>query len=467
MFGDRPGLQAAASGALASLGHAPVGWPVLTLAGLSGLVLILCRARDARAAAVVGWAGGAGYFAVTLHWIVEPFLVDVARHGWMAPFALALLAGGLALFWALAGWGAAWLVPAAGTAGRALAFAACLTTSEMLRSVLFTGFPWGLVGSVWVDTPLRMLAAWIGPHGLGLVTLLIAAALALALRRGPWRARWAGVALAGVLACAGAGVMAQRGVPTVAAPDRPVLRIVQPNAAQHLKWQPDMIPVFWERALALTADGPPARAVIWPEVSLFYLWGTDPESDARIAQAAQGGVALVGAQRFDRGRLHNALGVLGPDGLPVAVHDKHHLVPFGEYFPGGAVARWLGLEGLATDYLGGFSPGPGPRLLDLRAAGLGHALPLICYEAIFPRHARTPPGGPRPDWIVQITNDASSTALRSSSSLSKIAMRSSSSLSKTTKFRAMRILHKGLMELGWMSSRLTMAVDKEIQERLR
>jgi apolipoprotein N-acyltransferase len=31
---------------------------------------------------------------------------------------------------------------------------------------------------------------------------------------------------------------------------------------------------------------------------------------------------------------------------------------------------------------------------------------LICYEAIFPRHARTPPGGPRPDWIVQITNDA-------------------------------------------------------------
>jgi len=139
---------------------------------------------------------------------------------------------------------------------------------------------------------------------------------------------------------------------------------------------------------------------------LFYLWGTNPDGDARIAAAAQGAVALVGAQRFDRGNLHNALGVVGPDGLPVAVHDKHHLVPFGEYFPGGQVARWLGLEGLATDYLGGFSPGPGPQLLDLRAAGLGQALPLICYEAIFPRHARTPPGGPRPDWIVQVTNDA-------------------------------------------------------------
>ena len=30
--------------------------------------------------------------------------------------------------------------------------------------------------------------------------------------------------------------------------------------------------------------------------------------------------------------------------------------------------------------------------------------PLICYEAIFPHELRT--DGPRPEWIVQITNDA-------------------------------------------------------------
>jgi apolipoprotein N-acyltransferase len=52
------------------------------------------------------WAGGAGYFALTLHWIVDPFMVDAARHGWMAPFALVFFAGGLALFWAVAGWAA-------------------------------------------------------------------------------------------------------------------------------------------------------------------------------------------------------------------------------------------------------------------------------------------------------------------------------------------------------------------------
>ncbi|MGS4946713.1 apolipoprotein N-acyltransferase [Meridianimarinicoccus sp. RP-17] len=400
----QPTVQAAGFGALAALGHAPVGWPVLTLAGLAGVAVLLGRAADARAAGWTGWAAGAGYFAVTLHWIVEPFLVDIARHGWMAPFALALMAGGLALFWALAGWAAAWLTSPGGTP-RGLVWAAALTGAEMLRAVVFTGFPWGLVGSVWVDTPVRMLGAWIGPHGLGLLTLLIAVALAQVLR-GPARLASAAVAAGAVVASIGAGALALRAVPETASADRPVIRLVQPNAAQRLKWREDMIPVFWERALTLTADGPPVDAVIWPEVSLFYLWGTNADADARIADAAQGAAALVGAQRFDRGDLYNALGVIAADGTALALYDKHHLVPFGEYFPGGQVARWLGLTGLATDYLGGFTPGPGPRVLDLRAAGLGRALPLICYEAIFPRHARTPRGSPRPDWIVQVTNDA-------------------------------------------------------------
>jgi apolipoprotein N-acyltransferase len=389
---------------LAALGHAPVGLPVLTLVGLAGVSMLLARAASPRAAAWIGWAAGTGYFAVTLHWIVEPFLVDIARHGWMAPFALILMAGGLALFWALAALAAVWLVPA-GRVLRGIVWAATLTGAEMLRSALFTGFPWGLIGSVWVDTPLRMLGAWIGPHGMGALTLLIAVALARTVG-GPARSAWA-VIVAGMLAASLClGMVALRAVPESPAADRPVIRLVQPNAAQRLKWRADMIPVFWERALTLTADGPPVNAVIWPEVSLFYLWGTNSAADSRIAEAAQGATALVGAQRLDGGDLYNTLGVIAPDGTDAAIYDKHHLVPFGEYFPGGQVARWLGLTGLATDYLGGFTPGDGPQILDLRAAGLGRALPLICYEAIFPRHARTPRGSPRPDWIVQITNDA-------------------------------------------------------------
>ena len=50
----------------------------------------------------------------------------------------------------------------------------------------------------------------------------------------------------------------------------------------------------------------------------------------------------------------------------------------------------------------GYVPGQGPKLVDLGT--LGRALPLICYEAIFPQDVRAAPE--RPGWLLQITNDA-------------------------------------------------------------
>ena len=76
-------------------------------------------------------------------------------------------------------------------------------------------------------------------------------------------------------------------------------------------------------------------------------------------------------------------------------------MPFGEYIPLLAVAR-LGLPALTTLTRGGFTPGgAAPRQ---RRRALPPFLPLICYEAIFPGGLRAPEG--RPEWLVQITNDA-------------------------------------------------------------
>src|SRR6056297_1010502 len=102
-----PGLLALVGGCVAALGHAPINLTLAALAGFLGIFFAVSRARTPRQSGLVAWAAGAGYFAVMLHWIIEPFLVDVARHGWMAPFALVLMASGLALFWGAAVWLAA------------------------------------------------------------------------------------------------------------------------------------------------------------------------------------------------------------------------------------------------------------------------------------------------------------------------------------------------------------------------
>ncbi|MEE4345744.1 MAG: apolipoprotein N-acyltransferase, partial [Paracoccaceae bacterium] len=162
-----PGLRgqlalAVLAGVLAALGQAPFDlWP-LAIAGLALLFVLLRRTDGPRRAALIGWAAGIGHFALALFWIVEPFMINAARHGWMAPFALVGMSAGLALFWAMAG-------AATRTMGAtALAFIASFAAVEVARSYVLTGFPWALIGHVWIDTPLVHVAALTGHHGLTL-----------------------------------------------------------------------------------------------------------------------------------------------------------------------------------------------------------------------------------------------------------------------------------------------------------
>ena len=174
-------------GALAALGQAPIEWPIATVLSLAAVIAVYGRASTAKAAAKIGWAYGFGYFLLALAWIVNPFLVEPDRDGWMAPFAIALLPAGLGLFWAVA------FAAGKRLGGGAFALAVSLALAEASRAFLFTGFPWALLGHVWIDTPHAQLAAWIGPHGLTLLTVLLAAAIVRALSGG--RARlWGGSA---------------------------------------------------------------------------------------------------------------------------------------------------------------------------------------------------------------------------------------------------------------------------------
>lgn len=392
-------------GATMAFGLAPFQLPLLTVLALSLALRFLAKTHRRRDAAQLGWLLGTGYFLVSLQWIVEPFLVDIARHGWMAPFAIVLMAGGLALFWMVAAWISWGMGPHDGPR-RALAAVLALTAAEMLRSVVFTGFPWALIGSVWIGHPIGQLAAIWGTHGLTFFTGVLAVGV---LTLSIWQASHRALMASGitVLAWGGGTLLGEVMVSRYDANMQPagaVVRIVQPNETQDQKWQRDMIPVFWDRKLALTATPSDVAPdlVVWPEVSLPYLLGASPASDQAVSEAAGGAPVIVGAQRFVGMDLFNTLAVIGAGGEITQIYDKHHLVPFGEYFPGGPLASALGLEGLATS-IGGFSPGPGPALLDF--GPLGTALPLICYEAIFPRYGN-PPSLARPDWIVQITNDA-------------------------------------------------------------
>lgn len=387
---------ALALGALAALGQAPLGWWFVAFPALAGIVWLVTRADGRGTAGWTGFLAGFGYFGTVLHWIVFPFFVDPWRHGWMAPFALVLFAAGLALFWAVAAWVGR---PGMGRGRRAMLFALLWGLAEVLRGHVLTGFPWAQPGHVWADSLLAQFYALLGANGVTVVTLLAAAAPVAMGRRA--------IVVLVPVALLAAGWSAHRLALPEPAPRDAAVRLVQPNAEQHLKWAPDWAERHFLRLLELTAAPLPPDGVdlvIWPETSVPYLVTEGEGIALDIASAAGGAPVAAGIQRVEGARGWNTLAVFGAGGRISAHYDKHHLVPFGEYVPfGDLLYDWIGLRAFAAQVGAGYTAGEGPRVLDL-GPRLGRVLPLICYEVVFPQLiARAPE---RADWMVQITNDA-------------------------------------------------------------
>lgn len=412
-------LTALLGGLAAGFAHPPFG----LLVGLLGYSLILLRIdtpsrRPLRAAFGLGWLAGLGYFGVSTWWIAEPFLVDVRVHGWMAPFAVVLMGGGLALFWGAAA--AVYRALRPEGAWKVLVFAGVFAGAEWLRGHVLTGFPWNLVGETWrAGTPPSQLAALLGPYGLTWLTLAVAAAPAVLMLPVHRAARVAALGVAALVLtgmyAAGAGRLAA-GLPGNAVePDAPILRIVQANIDQKEKWKPENLEVVFNAYEALTrrpADRTPA-IVIWPEGALpaviDELIAPGSPYLPRLRDALQPGqTLLIGANRAEPGtdgawRYFNTLIAFRREGdilRVTGVYDKHRLVPFGEFMPLGDLATRIGLRSL-VHMPEDFTAGPPSR--PMRPAGVPAFQPLICYEALFPDLAGA---GPRPRWMLNVSNDA-------------------------------------------------------------
>jgi apolipoprotein N-acyltransferase len=385
-------------GFILALGQAPVSLPIGVFTSIPILGYCAYRANTKKQAFAIGWYAGLGYFGLSMIWLVEPFFVEPEKHAIFAPFALIAMSGGLALFW-----GGAFAASKhfnTGLGRYIIGLAVAWAAAEYLRSVLFTGFPWGLIGYTWIKTPIAQWASVIGPFGLTFITFF-GGLLLLSI---PSK-RYAGLAITtlffGILLVTGAW---RTPSPQAVQQTDTRVRLIQPNAPQHQKWDPAWIRVFFRRGLELTTSPAPKPVdlVIWPETSVPFAL-EDNAGDLKILSDAAGPNAhiIAGIRRFEGEKLYNSMVHLDEKGGLVAVYDKSHLVPFGEYVPFSQYLSDLGFRGMAAN-LQGFSSGTGPEVIS--AFGLPSYLAMICYEAIFPSFAHTDTN--RPEFLMHITNDA-------------------------------------------------------------
>jgi apolipoprotein N-acyltransferase len=366
-----------------------------------------------RAAFVIGWLFGFGYFVANLWWLGNALLVDAEEFAWALPLAVFGLPAYLAIFYGLAT-ALARAVWSDGI-GRLAALAAAFGVAEWLRSFVLTGFPWNAIAYGAMPVPLMMQSdAVLGIFGVTVLAVFVFSAPALF---GTGKGKIIGLAFAVLLAAAHVGFGAWRlnvADEKLASGDgkKTTIRIVQPMIDQAQKLDDTNRTEIFEEHLRLTAaplkDGE-ARPdiVVWPETSVPFILTENPDALARIAEVLEDGQVLVtGAVRSENAgagvapRYYNSIYVIDSDGQITSAADKVHLVPYGEYVPYESILASLGItEAIAMP--GGFTAASSRSLLTLPGGALLY--PLICYEVIFP--GEIGPDVERTSAILNVTND--------------------------------------------------------------
>lgn len=381
--------------------------------GMTGLTLLLSlwsgeRAfRNPRAAAAGSFAFGLCAFSAGCYWIYHS--VRIVNGG---PVALAialvvLLAAVMGCWYALGGYWAARMQPKRPWMALLFVLPCVLVLTEWLRGWVFTGFPWlsagYLTAPVFAGRIPAMLASLGGMYLVGLTTAWLAGACLLVWRIAPGPATRA-VGL--LLLLGGAAGLGQIALPAQDGQSRGQLqaRLVQGGIPQERKWlEEEFVPTLdrYERlsfGQPMRGDSRGPALIVWPEVAV-------PRTQDSVRDYLDEMNRLLGDRRIalalgiltdtDAGRF-NSLVVLG-NGR--GTYHKHHLVPFGEFFPvPDAIRDWLlGMNLPASDLV------PGPAGQAPLTAGEAVCGVSICYEAAFGSEQRR--WAPTAEVLINVSND--------------------------------------------------------------
>ena len=303
-----------------------------------------------------------------------------------------------------------------------LLLAAAWVLCEWLRSNLFTGFGWALLGhSQAGNTVIIQIADITGAYGVSFLIVFVNTSIFLTIkgmRENDHKVHYLVAALTLVFLADVYGIVKTK---TACAGGRLRVAVVQGNIPQSEKWDSRFrrgILDKYERLTDLAAKARP-ELVIWPETSVPAFIEFDKGVAGRLGAIAGriGAPLLVGAPSEDAGgAIYNSAVLFGKDGKVTGRYDKLHLVPFGEYVPFKRALSFV--ERFAPSPIGDFSPGRDLRVfsffIDRRSDSADARVRLvrkvrfsciICFEDIFPDIARAfvKHGA---DFLVNITNDA-------------------------------------------------------------
>ncbi len=292
---------------------------------------------------------------------------------------------------------------------------------EFLRSHLFTGFGWGLLGySQYKNLSLIQIADITGVYGVSFLIILVNLAIFRAIKtialkklRVTSYELPVTVLLVAVSLVYGHYRIYQLPVTSYQLPVR--VSLIQGNISPYEKWEGEFKNSILEKYFMLSkvASSKEPALIIWPESSFPAFWEEEPDLKEKLLSLARElkTYLLIGVPTSEGGRIYNSSLLISEEGREIGRYRKIHLVPFGEYvpladilgflgnmFPIGGYKRGKDLTLFTIDKFPVYIPGCGippdkrgiPAAFKFNAdnAGAVKFSVLICFEDIFPSLVR-------------------------------------------------------------------------------
>jgi apolipoprotein N-acyltransferase len=394
------------------------GW--LAWVALVPLILAL-RQADWRRGLVIGFIAGLIQNLGLMYWTIHTMHVYGQIPLYLCVGLLILLAAYMALY--VAGFGLL-LTRLRPNPWQVLLVAPALwIVMELLRAMLFSGFPWELLGySQYDHLWILQEADLFGVYGLSGLIVMVNSVIALVVLHWidkPWQNRavsprllkWAGsLTITIVLATMLYGALRLRSVDDEVnkAPQKGVA-VIQGNIDQAQKWDPSfqLLTTVKYKNLSRMAAAKGTDLIVWPETATPFYFLQDPVLTRMVIEGIKdiqadfiiGSPSAALALQGKHIVYHNSAYLLNAQGEVKGQYDKVHLVPFGEYVP---LKRWLPFIHKLVAQVGDFEPGQRGTTLPWDDHPVGMQ---ICYEVIFPGLVRAMVNNGA-QLLVNITNDA-------------------------------------------------------------
>ncbi len=405
-------ISAILAGAFGALAFAPVYFVLALPISLSIFYLMLEEIGEKKKEFFwLGFAFGFWHFLAGTYWIAISLLVDAASFAWLIPFAITLIPSALAVYLGLFAVFYKIIIKKFKlniASQKIMVFALLWLGFEILRSTLFTGFPWNLVGYAWMfSVYTSQLAGIFGIYGLSLLAVLISLLPILFIRKRVFFDKVFAVILVMFFAANLLYGYCKIDESKIISSSKK-LRLVQANIKQEMKWDASEKYDNLLKHIEMSKEKgfKDISAVIWSETSVPYVIEDGSDLVAKLKEAVPpNGFLLTGALRLnyqDKEKTimtdaWNSVFAIDEGGI-VGFYDKRHLVPFGEYVP---LQKYLPFITKITEGAVGFSEGKGSKTMMIGGLSFN---PLICYEGIFTNEILDQE--PRPNLLVNLTNDA-------------------------------------------------------------